>query len=366
MQRIAVRFKRTGGFSVLFSTRFHNVINMKVYLLKKSFFSFRGTVSYEVDILDKTAIELMSESLHAIVAECGELPEEEGERVLLYPVYPFLTAEALRAFCAKREGSFAFEGGFVLRGKSSELSSLPVSSADSSFGETLFTLEDYARVLRRAASERVKYHLSRGVLAEEGAEIGYHVVIGKGAKICRGARISGASEIGENAEIGDGCEICDSAVGEWTKVRASTLLEARVGKNCTVGPNAYLRPFSEIGDDCRIGDFVEIKNANIGNGSKISHLAYVGDADVGKNVNVGCGVVFVNYSGRKKSRTTIGDGCFVGSNCNLIAPVRMEQGSYLAAGTTLTKNLTEGDFCVGRCRETIKPNRAQEYFPRKP
>lgn len=338
---------------------------MKVFLLKKSFFSFRGIESYDLDILGKTALALMSESLDATVVESGELPEEEEDRVLLYPVYPFLTAETLFAFCAKREGSFAFEGGAVLRGRETKLCELPVSSAVPAFGETLFSLEDYAGVLRRAAEETRKFHLSRGVLVEKGAQIGYSVKIGKGAKICRTASILGASEIGENAEIGSGCSLVDSAVGAWTNVRSSTLLEASVGERCSIGPNAYLRPLGKIGNNCRIGDFVEIKNANVGDGCKISHLAYVGDADLGKNVNVGCGAIFVNYDGRKKSRTQIGDHCFIGSNCNLIAPVRMESGSYLAAGTTLTKELSSGDFCIGRCRETVKQNRAEAYFPVK-
>lgn len=355
----------TGAVFVLFSENVHILIDMNVYLLKKSFFSFRGSESYDLDILDKTALELMSEALGAKTVEYGEIREESGERILLYPVYPFLTKDSLRAFVAKKEGSFAFEGGFVLRGKVPELSELPVSSADSTFGETLFHLEDYSRVLRRAAKETVKYHLSRGVLAEEGTVIGYHVKIGKGARICNGARIFGASEIGEDAEIGSGSELIDSTVGKGTRVKASTLTEARVGNNCTVGPYTYLRPFSEIGNNCRIGDFVEIKNANVGDGCKISHLAYVGDADVGNNVNIGCGAVFVNYNGRKKSRSKIGNGCFIGSNCNLVAPVRLESGCYLAAGTTLTQDLVSGDFCIGRCRETVKQNRAQEYLPLK-
>ena len=115
-----------------------------------------------------------------------------------------------------------------------------------------------------------------------------------------------------------------------------------------------MRPGSVVGKDCKVGDFVEIKNAVFGDGSKASHLAYIGDADVGENVNVGCGVVFANYDGVHKFRTTVGDRAFIGSNSNLVAPVTVDDDAYIAAGTTVTVTVPEGALCVGRAREVIE------------
>ncbi|MBR2322952.1 MAG: hypothetical protein IKA54_05110 [Clostridia bacterium] len=135
-----------------------------------------------------------------------------------------------------------------------------------------------------------------------------------------------------------------------------------MGKNCTVGPFARLRPNAVIGDGAKIGNFVEVKNSSVGKGCKVSHLAYVGDADLGENCNIGCGAIFVNYDGVNKHRTTVGNGCFIGSNCNVIAPVKIDDGAYVCAGTTITSNLASGDFAIGRVKQVVKPNRADRYL----
>ena len=110
---------------------------------------------------------------------------------------------------------------------------------------------------------------------------------------------------------------------------------------------------------------VEIKNSTIGEGSKISHLAYVGDVDMGKDCNVGCGAIFVNYNGRNKNRSMVGDECFIGSNCNIIAPVKIESRSYICAGTTVTEDIKSNDFVIGRARQEVKENRADKYLKQK-
>ena len=109
---------------------------------------------------------------------------------------------------------------------------------------------------------------------------------------------------------------------------------------------------SQIGSGCRVGDFVEVKNAHIMDGAKVSHLSYIGDGDIGENSNIGCGVVFVNYDGKKKSRTIVGKNAFVGCNANLVAPVTIGDGAYVAAGSTVTKNVDEDALCIARCRQT--------------
>ena len=134
----------------------------------------------------------------------------------------------------------------------------------------------------------------------------------------------------------------------------SVLLDAKVKSFTTVGPFAYLRPNSCIGEHCRIGDFVEIKNSNIDDGTKVSHLTYVGDSDVGKCVNFGCGTVTVNYDGKNKYRCKIGDEVFIGCNTNLVAPVEVESRAYTAAGSTITKKVPADSLAIARARQENK------------
>jgi bifunctional UDP-N-acetylglucosamine pyrophosphorylase/glucosamine-1-phosphate N-acetyltransferase len=140
-------------------------------------------------------------------------------------------------------------------------------------------------------------------------------------------------------------------IGDGTSVNASQLNKCTVGKNTTVGPFAYVRPDTKIGDGCRIGDFVELKNSSIGNGTKVSHLTYIGDSDLGESINVGCGVVTVNYDGKNKYRTKVEDHAFVGCNVNLVAPVTVGEGSFIAAGSTITRDVPKDAMSVARERQ---------------
>ena len=174
------------------------------------------------------------------------------------------------------------------------------------------------------------------------------VKVGKDTIIYPGSMIRCNSIIGESCEIGPRAVIENSIIDDEVTVKESQILNSRVGKRTKVGPYAYVRPGSNIGEEVKIGDFVEIKNSNIGNGTKISHLTYVGDGDVGEKVNLGCGVVFVNYDGVKKYRTKVGNDSFVGCNVNLVAPVEVSNDAYVAAGTTVTKDVPEGALAIGR------------------
>ena len=149
--------------------------------------------------------------------------------------------------------------------------------------------------------------------------------------------------------------IRDCVIGDETEVNASQLSESRVGSHTNVGPFAYVRPNSTIGDHVKVGDFVEIKNSVIGNGTKISHLTYVGDSDCGERINFGCGTVTTNYDGFKKFRCTIGDDAFIGCNTNLIAPVTVGSGSYIAAGSTITDEVPADSLALARSRQVNKP-----------
>ncbi len=199
-------------------------------------------------------------------------------------------------------------------------------------------------------------HLSNGVmmLDSNSVYIDPRVTIGAGTTLLPGTILRGNTKIGQNCTIGPNAMIRDCTVGDDTEVNASQLNESTVGSGTTVGPFAYVRPNCTIGDKVRVGDFVEIKNSVIGNGTKISHLTYVGDSDCGERINFGCGTVTTNYDGFKKHRCTIGDDSFIGCNTNLIAPVTVGKGSYIAAGSTVTEDVPEDALAIARARQTNK------------
>ena len=200
------------------------------------------------------------------------------------------------------------------------------------------------------------------VLSPHTCTISPRAKIGKGAVIWPNNVLLGDCDVGENAVLYPGNIIEDSSVGAGARVTASVLRGAWVGENAQVGPFANLRQGAVVGENCRIGDFVELKNCIVGKNSKISHLAYVGDAEIGENCNIGCGVIFCNYDGEKKSRTRVEKECFIGSNVNLVAPVTVGEGSYVAAGTTVTENVTARTFVIGRVRQGTNEKLAQKYI----
>ena len=162
--------------------------------------------------------------------------------------------------------------------------------------------------------------------------------------------------IGDNIIIGNNCTIKNSVIAEGCDITDSYIEDCLLGKNCHIGPYARIRGKTNIGDGCRIGNFVEIKNSELGAGVKVSHLAYIGDAIIGDNTNIGCGVIFANYNGVTKNISIVGKNCFIGSNVNIIAPVKIKDCSYICAGTTVTKDVDEGEFVIGRVRAETKKN----------
>lgn len=176
------------------------------------------------------------------------------------------------------------------------------------------------------------------------------VKIGRGTVIYPCVVIEGNVEIGEDCTIGQNTRIKDSVIGNGTAVQSSVILDSRVGSDTSIGPFAYLRPNSNVGNGCKVGDFVEIKNSSLGDGAKAAHLTYVGDSDVGERVNLGCGVVFVNYDGSSKYRSVVEDGAFIGCNVNLVSPVRVGKNAYVAAGSTITKDVPDGALHVARAK----------------
>ena len=160
--------------------------------------------------------------------------------------------------------------------------------------------------------------------------------------------------IGSDCIIGAHSKIVDSTIEDKVEIKSSVIEEAIVRKNADVGPHAHLRPKADIGENAHIGNYVEIKKATIGENTKVGHLTYVGDATLGKDINVGCGVVFVNYDGKNKHHTNVGDHAFIGSGTNIIAPVTIAENSVTAAGSTITDDIAEGDMAIARARQVNK------------
>ena len=185
--------------------------------------------------------------------------------------------------------------------------------------------------------------------------------VGPGTALLPGTILRGQTSIGKNCTIGPNSYLENARIGDGTKVNASQIYNSSVGYDTHVGPFAYLRPGSPVGNAVRVGDFVEIKNSAIGDGTKISHLTYVGDSDVGKNINFGCGTVTVNYDRSKKYRTVIEDNAFIGCNTNLIAPVRVGEGAYIAAGSTITDDIPAMALSIARARQQNKKDWASKH-----
>jgi bifunctional UDP-N-acetylglucosamine pyrophosphorylase/glucosamine-1-phosphate N-acetyltransferase len=198
----------------------------------------------------------------------------------------------------------------------------------------------------------------------EAAYIDEATEIAADVMIYPGAILEGACRIEAGAFIGAGVHLKDVHVGANARILSySVLTQARVGAGSQVGPFAYLRPGTEVGERCRIGNFVEIKNSTIGDDSAAAHLAYIGDADVGSKVNYSCGAITANYDGVTKSRTVIKDNAFIGSNVNLIAPLEIGEWAYIAAGSTINKDMPADSFGIARARQEVKPDWGKD--PRK-
>ena len=178
--------------------------------------------------------------------------------------------------------------------------------------------------------------------------------IAPGVTLLPGTILRGHTAIGSGCEIGPNAMVRDCTVGDGVTINASQLNESTIGDGVKIGPFAYIRPNCHVGPGVKVGDFVELKNSTIGEGTKISHLTYVGDSDVGGHVNFGCGTVTVNYDGTSKFRTVIGDHAFIGCNTNLVAPVRVGEGAYTAAGSTITHEVPADSLAIARTRQTVK------------
>lgn len=210
-------------------------------------------------------------------------------------------------------------------------------------------------VMRERINEK---HMDNGVtlIDPRNTYIDGDVEIGRDTIIYPGVILEGGTKIGENCTIRQNTRVIDSNIGNSVYIESSVIEESRIDDNTKIGPFTHIRPNSNIGENVKLGNFVEVKNSNIGNNTKSSHLTYIGDSDLGEDVNIGCGVVFVNYDGENKFRSTVGDGAFIGCNSNIVSPVNIDRNTYIAAGSTIVKDVEAGELAIARARQENKPN----------
>ncbi|MFC4075544.1 bifunctional UDP-N-acetylglucosamine diphosphorylase/glucosamine-1-phosphate N-acetyltransferase GlmU [Salinithrix halophila] len=208
----------------------------------------------------------------------------------------------------------------------------------------------------------VKNHMMNGVTVvdPDNTYIDAGVTIGPDTVIQPGTYLRGNTQIGSDCTLGPCTDLTDVVVADGTEIRYSVLVGSDLKEGAAIGPFSYIRPGSRLEEDSKVGAFAEVKNTRLGAGSKIPHLSYVGDADIGEQVNFSCGAITVNYDGKRKHRTVVEDGAFVGCNANLVAPVTVGKGSYVAAGSTVTDDVPEEALAIARERQTNKAEYARK------
>lgn len=237
----------------------------------------------------------------------------------------------------RRVDAFAADTGDVVRGANNRAQ--------------LNGLTEKARrsILERLMEDGVDIPCTDGIL------VGPDVTVGANTCLLPGSILRGRTAVGANCVIGPNSLLEDSTVADGCRLNAVQCYQSTVGEGVTAGPFVHIRPNTVLAAGVKIGDFVEIKNSSIGEGTKVPHLTYVGDSDVGSGVNFGCGCVTVNYDGQEKNRCTVGDGCFIGCNTNLVAPVTLGDYAYTAAGSTITDSVPENALAIARARQVNKP-----------
>lgn len=221
-------------------------------------------------------------------------------------------------------------------------------------GIRIMDFVDQSDALSRLREKSAADWMAAGVRIDDPklTAIGVNVRIGAGTHLIGQVRLDGRTVIGEGVTIIDS-HIGDSTIGNGVRIDHAVIESAVMEDGSNIGPYAHLRPKAHLGRNVHIGNFVEVKNATMGEGTKAGHLAYIGDADIGSGVNVGCGVVFVNYDGKRKHRSVIEDGAFLGSNANIVAPVHVEPEGYIAAGSTITDDVDAGALAIERAEQRV-------------
>lgn len=327
---------------------------IQVCLIDNDFAYRKQTIiGYELGDMLKNTLKKVS------VFNYGDKIKDSAEIIADIPVSMVLVDDVLLDELAekvKKEGAVRFGDAIMYKKEIGKENAkvLPhrveFTSADSP--------EDLAVIFAHLKERINKYHQNNGVIILEPATtyIDFQVQIAAGVVIHPSVKLIGNTVLSEGVIIYSFTELVDTEVGHDTDIRSSFLTGTKIGSHTTVGPFACTRVGTVIGSNCRIGDYVEIKNSNLGNGVKVAHLAYIGDSNVGDRCNVGCGTVFANYDGQKKSRCTIGQEVFIGANTNLVAPVTVGDNAFIAAGSTITDDVPPHAMSIARERQVIKPN----------
>ena len=240
----------------------------------------------------------------------------------------------------------------ILKGDGEKIGTFAADFCDETIGiNSRVQLAAAERILRQRKTLEL---MNSGVTIEDPHTtfIDVDVTIGQDTVIKPNTYLEGKTIIGADCEIGPNIRFVNMKVGDNVTAQFSYCHDAEINSDVTLGPYVHIRPGTKVGDKVKIGNFVEVKNSNIGKGTKLPHLQYIGDSDVGENVNIGCGTVTCNYDGKKKYRTKIGDNVFVGCNTNFVAPVKVEDGAYIAAGSTITKDVPKNNLAIARARQT--------------
>ncbi len=216
-------------------------------------------------------------------------------------------------------------------------------------------LNEAESIFQKIINER---HMRNGVIIKDinTAYISKNAKIGQDTVILPNTIIKGNTIIGEDCKIGPNSILDNMTIGDNVTIDNSKCVDSKIGNFTTVGPFSYVRPKCDIGEHAKIGDFVEVKNSIIGDNTKASHLTYIGDSELGKNINLGCGTITVNYDGKNKFKTIIKDNAFIGCNSNLVAPVTINENAFVAAGTTVTKEVPANSLVIARSKEMVKEN----------
>lgn len=288
------------------------------------------------------------------IRSASEAVSDDGLICVIYDDVPLITDELIRSLgktaLAENTGFSLGDGYIVKKGYHGVLTPCSDPLAEK------FTPENYSRVVKTIKSYILKEHTKNGVIIPDpdSVFIDFDVKICSKAVIRPNVTIEGNSYIGKGTYIGENTVIKNSHIGDECRLSSCTVEDSRTGDRTKLGPYSYLRNNAVVGNDCRIGDFVEIKNSRLGDGVKAAHLAYIGDADIGDGTNVGCGTVFCNYDGKNKHRSVVGKNVFIGANVNLVAPITIESGVFIAAGSTVTRSVPENAFVIARARQIVK------------
>ena len=306
-------------------------------------------------------------SVSNIVEEKDASPEEKAVQEINTGTYCFDNEELFKTI--EKVDNDNAQGEYylpdvieILKANNEKIGAFQLENMDEALGvNNRVALSEASALMKQRINEK---HMVNGVSLIDAANtyIEAGVQIGQDTVIEPGTYLKGNTVIGEDVIIGANSVIEDSELADGVEIHQSIIEGSTVGKGSDVGPHSHLRNGAELGENVHIGNYVEVKESTIGDDTKAGHHTYIGDAEVGKNVNVGCGVVFANYNGKTKSKTIVGDNSFVGSNSNLVAPVELGENSFVAAGSTITEEVPDKALGIARSRQTNKEEFHTRFF----